>query len=346
MSTASPPTGYAARGAQNLAVDCLRTKPGERACLLAWRAGDVLPLVSRAIEDTGAAVDVFDLEPMTGEHPASELYVHVSQRLRGAQASVLLASYGLATPLSRAVVLAAERAGTRHLHVVGCDERVLGQSIRASPAVLAAMNARVVERLTAPSNVRVTSPAGTSLEVTLVAQFPLLSATGRPAPGRPENLPTGIVYTHPASVNGTFVADRAVAGEGVQTTPSALRRAPVILRFQRGRVASVECVDAVVRGAVEQTLASHPDADRVGLVVWPTNYLVRSEIGVEVQDALLPGMNVDLGFSLPDLTRARHDAPVQLRLQARRLDVEANGRPMVVRGRFEPALMEGLDPLG
>jgi hypothetical protein len=218
--------------------------------------------------------------------------------------------------------------------------------MRADPDVIAKMNDRLVERLQAPSRVRVSCATGTSLEIGLAAQYPLLAATGRPEPGRPENLPTGVVYTHPATVSGTFVADRAVVGEGLRTSAMALRRAPVRVTFQLGRVADVACDDAATREAIARYLSSHADAGRVGIVVWPTNYLVRSEFGVEVQDALLPGLNFDLGFSLSEFTRAPYDAPVQLRLQARRLDVEVNGDPIVVGGRFAPSLMDGIDPLG
>lgn len=337
--------GYAARGAQNLAVNCLRVKEGERVVVLTWRADVAFDLVEHALLDAGAEVSRFDLEPLHSEH-TSKLYAAVAPHLRDAAASVLLSPPGLGAPLSRAVLLAAERARTRHLHAVGLDVRVLGQSMRADPEVIAAMNARLAERLAPPSRVRVTCVAGTLLEIGLAAQFPLLTAAGRPEPGRPENLPTGVVYTHPATVNGTFVADRAVVGVGMHSTTTALRRAPVKVTFALGRVSSVACDDRVMLEAIERYLASHADAGRVGLVVWPTNYLVRSEIGVEVQDALLPGLNVDLGFSLSEFTHAPYDAPVQLRLQGRRLDVDVEGRPLVIGGRFEPALMEGIDPLG
>jgi leucyl aminopeptidase (aminopeptidase T) len=345
-SIPAPPTGYAARGAQNLALNCLRVKRGERVSVLTWRADDVFEEVAHALVEAGAIVDRFDLESLAGEPTQSKLYAAVSPSMRNATASALLSSYGLTSSLSRAVLLVAERARTRHLHVVGCDLRVLGQSVRADPDVIAKMNARLMERLKAPSKVRVSCANGTALEVTLAAQYPLLAATGRPEPGRPENLPTGVVYTHPAVVSGTFVADRAVVGEGVRTATAALRRAPVRVTFVLGRVADVSCDDRTTVEAIERYLASHADAGRVGLVVWPTNYLVRSEIGVEVQDALLPGMNLDLGFSLSEFTRAPHDAPVQLRLQARRLDVEVDGDAIVIGGRFAPDLMDRIDPLG
>ncbi len=76
----------------------------------------------------------------------------------------------------------------------------------------------------------------------------------------------------------------------------------------------------------------------------PTNYLVRSEIGVPTQDALLPGITLSLGFSASKFTHAPHDAPVQMLLLARKVTVAAGGKPIVTEGRFEQHIVEGLDP--
>ena len=82
----------------------------------------------------------------------------------------------------------------------------------------------------------------------------------------------------------------------------------------------------------------------MGTVVLPTNYLVRSEIGVYAQDELSPGININLGFTHHAATLAPWDAPVQARLLARRLSVRAGDRTLVDRGRHADELVEGIDP--
>jgi hypothetical protein len=201
------------------------------------------------------------------------------------------------------------------------------------------VNQRLVDALDLPCQIRVTSDAGTSLEVRLAHPFPVLSSNGRPEPGASENLPAGLVYTHPARVSGTLVVDRAIFGPGLALDRGVVRRSPARVGFASGRVESVDAPDPVVAKAFEAYLASHADAGRVGIVVLPTNYLARSEVGM-----LLPSLNVSLGYANAALTRAAYEAPVQMVLLGRRQTVEVGGRKLVDAGRLEDTLVEGIDP--
>ncbi len=70
-----------------------------------------------------------------------------------------------------------------------------------------------------------TSAAGTELEIMLEQQYSMVSAIGRPSPGEADNLPSGSVYTHPGTVEGTFVADRAVLSSSGSKRISRVTRA-------------------------------------------------------------------------------------------------------------------------
>jgi hypothetical protein len=200
-----------------------------------------------------------------------------------------------------------------------------------------------MELVRPPSRIHVTSASGTNLDIGLSPSFALVSANGRPARGQADNVPSGCVYTYPASIRGTLIVDRGLAGSDVVAS-AALRRHPVTFELEDGRVSSVETDDPEIAKQIEEHLASHTRAGMVGHITFPTNYLVRSEIGVQVQDNLLPGLNVSLGFSASKLTKAPLDAPVQLTLLARRLTVTVNGKALVTDGRFEQQIVEGLDP--
>jgi hypothetical protein len=140
------------------------------------------------------------------------------------------------------------------------------------------------------------------------------------------------------------VADRSVGGPAGWLDAAALRRNPLRLTFGSGRLVSVTCGDAQALAAFNTYLASHPDASRVGAVAMPSNYLVRSEIGLPIQDGLLPGLSVYLGHTNAAVTGAPYDAPVQLRLFGRRQTVEVRGQRIVVGGRLDASLVEGIDP--
>jgi hypothetical protein len=171
-----------------------------------------------------------------------------------------------------------------------------------------------------------------------------LASSGRPEPGSSENLPAGYVYVHPARVAGRLVVDRAVFGPKGDVDRAALRRAPVTVEFVAGRVARHDAKAPAIASIIDRYLESHASAGRVGLAVLPTNYLVRSEIGSDRQDMLLPGLTVSLGFANAEKTGATYEAPVQLVLLGRKQTVEVGGRKLIDTGRFEAALVEGIDP--
>jgi hypothetical protein len=313
--------------------------------LLTYRADAMYERMARAVADAGGVAVRIDLEALnTDALTPTALAARLEPRLKTATATVLLAPDRPSPALSMGIAQLAERMKARHLHLLGVDERVLEQSARADPDLLATVNERLIAALELPCVIRVTSEAGTELEVRLAHPHPLVSSNGRPEPGTSENLPAGLVYTHPSRVTGTLVVDRAAFGPGSPIDRAAVRRAPPRVRFAGNRVDGFEAADPAVTTALEAYLASHPDAGRVGMIVLPTNYLVRSEVGIDRQDMLLPSMNVSLGFASQATTKAAYEAPVQMVLLGKKQTVEVGGRRLVENGRLEDALVEGIDP--
>lgn len=327
------------KGGDVVVGSCLRVGPGEILHLLTWGAEDAAGIIVRAAERAKVKLERIRLEELVQEAGSPRIDLQLAARLAGAKASILIAGGGLPGPLGYAVVRAAAQVKSRHVHMPRVDVRMFSQGVRASPDVLATINARVLAEIKPPSRVVISSPAGTELEIELSPQFAIVSAIGRPEPGEADNLPSGSVYTHPSVVEGTFVADRAVLSSEIHE-----RKKPVTFGIRAGAIDRIECPDAALVKRIEEHFASHARARQVGLVTFPTNYLVRSEIGVAVQDALLPGISLSLGFSASKFTHAPHDAPVQMLLLGRKLTVEANGKAIVTEGRFEQRIVEGLDP--
>lgn len=172
----------------------------------------------------------------------------------------------------------------------------------------------------------------------------MLSSNGCPLPGASENLPAGLVYTHPSRLSGVLVVDRAIFGPGIALERATVRRAPAHVKIASGRVVDVTSTDSAVARVVETYLESHPDAGRVGILLAPTNYLVRSEVGLDRQDMLLPGVGVSLGYSNAETTKAPYDAPVQMLLLGRKQTVKAGDQSIVDQGRLAESLVEGIDP--
>lgn len=334
----------AARGAKNVVEQCLVPRPGERVHVIAFKAERLPRLVERAVREAGGEAVSVEIDALDKDEPVEELVRKLEPRLAGVTAAVFLAPVRPPQTLSVAVAKVTETAGARMLYLLQVDERLLSQSARARPEALDTINQRLVAALAPPVTLRVSSDGGTDLELVLAPHHALVTACGRPGPGKSENLPSGYVYTHPSRANGVFVADRAVFGPKGDVDRSLLRRAPIRFEIQNGRVTGHDAADPAAAAVIDRYLESHVSAGRLGLVIFPTNYLVRSEIGSERQDMLLPGVTLSLGFADPRSTGATYLAPVQLVLLGRRLTVEAGPRRLVDAGRMEDALVEGIDP--
>ena len=335
----------AVRGAKNVVARCLRVAPGERVHILTFRGDALYPLLARAVDEAAAfpirvPIDALD----DGRAGLAEHVAALTPLLAGASASILVAPVRPSAALSMAVAKAAEQQGARHVHLLQVDERMLGQSVRADPDLLAIVNERLTAAVRPPCVLRVTSEHGTDVEVRLALTHPILSSIGRPARGASENLPAGVVYMHPARVSGTYLVDRAVLGPGIAVDRAAIRRAPVRVTFAGGKVSDFTSADAAVTKCMKDYLASHADAGRVGLLLFSTNYLVRSDVGLDRQDMLLPGMGVSLGYAAQATTGAPYEVPVQMVLLGRKQTVDVAGRVLVDAGRLVDPLVDGIDP--
>jgi hypothetical protein len=331
----------ASRGADNVVRECLSLAANETLAILHYRAAPLAALLAAAAARVGARVVSVACDDRAGSPVEEERFV--SETVGDAAVSVLVAAHGLPPPLSMAMLEVARRKRTRHLHLTRADVRLFAQSYRAEPARIAELNERLRVAMKGAVELRARSEAGTDVRVRLDRALPTLAADGRPTPGRADNLPSGYVYFHPAAVDGVVVPDRGLVG-AIRISRERLRGASLRMTLAAGRVRSVSADDPEIQSEIEGYLASHVNAPRVGLVVVPTNYLVRTESGMEVQDALLPGLVIGLGYTDAAQTQAPFSCPVQLRLLSRRPDVAIDARPIVRGGRFEEDLVTGIDP--
>lgn len=345
----TPDDEYARRGADNVVTECLSVTAGETVAICWWDADDERAMLDGAVTRAGAKGRSIDLAPIVARAAQGatreELANVIAPQLDGCAAVITVNAKGAQPTALFGVLDAARRINARHVALGMIDTKLLAQGMRASPDLLATINERLSVAFKAPCTIRVTSDAGTDLEVALDPRYPIVPWSGRPGRGESQSLPTGGVSVHPSSVDGVFVADRIVRFfPGEQIAAAALRRAPVTARFEKGAVKGIECADASTVETVKQYLASHPNAARVGTVFVPANYLVRIETGNVRQDLLLPGLNLHLGLSSQRLTRAPFDAPVQANLTARKLKVECRGTTVVADGRLTDSFVAGIDP--
>lgn len=344
MRTDDALEALAARGAETLATRCLAVQRGEHVRLFHHGTTVEHRLVADALRAAGAIVRDIDLTAMAASVDERAVEPELRAALEGAAASVAIGR-PLAPRISFAMVRVVQEVGVRHIHIPRADLRVMASSFRAEPDTIERINARLVALLSQARKLEVTSDAGTDLEISVGLSYPLVADCGRPAPGGWDNLPTGFVYFHPASMRGTFVVDRLVLGEKIERSGERLRAAGLRVGFSAGRVTEIGCADEALLADIEAYFASAPNAARAGFVSVPTNYLALNELGHPAHDGLLPGIRIQLGFSDSKNTRAPFDMDAGLRFAGKKLTLTVGGETIVERGRLTDTLVGGIDPL-
>jgi 2,5-dihydroxypyridine 5,6-dioxygenase len=199
-----------------------------------------------------------------------------------------------------------------------------------------------LELLAGASEMHLTSAAGTDLRVPIGGQ----PATGQygftDTAGRWDHWGTAIAVSAPAegAGEGVYVVEPGDVAFPTATIGRYLRE-PLTVRFEAGRVASIE--GGIEAGMLEDLIAASPTADarRLAHVGWGCDHRadwnavelygrhggggadVRSVAGASI---LAFGANLDLGGS--------SDTNLHVDLPVRRLDVALDGRAVVRGGRF------------
>lgn len=326
----------AARGADMVVGPCLGTQPGDLVAVLRWRASSEAALLVEALGRLGASSRSIVLS----EDGNAAL---LASELGRVDRSLLVAEDGLPPALSMEILDLTRRHALPHLHLTRCCLQLFSGSYRADPERIARINAGVVDVVRRARTLELSGAGGTSATVALSPDLPVLSADGRARPGEPDNLPSGFVYVHPKDVSGTFVADHMVIGSG-RIDRRRLARSPATFEIADGTVRDVRCGDENIAAELRAYLEKHRHAGRVGLVSLPTNYVVRVAAQIDVQDALLPGASLGLGYSDAPRSGAPYQCPIQLRLFARRLTVRVHDGPLLVEaGRWCDEWVSGRD---
>ena len=143
----------------------------------------------------------------------------------------------------------------RHLKPFGKERRTIFRAINASaelfskalrvtPAVLSALNTAVLERCLHAKKLRIKSPGGTDLRISLDNEkFRWVSNRGSGRQGGTVVLPAGEVATFPATVDGVLVADFAFNVNTLTERDARLHDFPVTVWVENRRAVKWACDD-------------------------------------------------------------------------------------------------------
>ncbi len=269
-----------------------------------------------------------------GRRPVSRLPQSLRDRLADAQATVLLVSFEDGEWAMRADVIAAVGdLDLRHAHMVGLGRRAFLTGFSVDPQRILDVTRAVRMRLRPDSVFELRSQAGSHVQVRLDPRCRWQERVGLIRPGRWENLPSGELFTCPADVNGTFVADGCM-GAHIGARFGLLDGNPVRLEIKAGVVRSIHCADRAVAAAFDAFVHAERGGDRVGMVILGTNVGIHELTGEIICDQNLPGLHLGFGATFPAQTGASWDAATQISLTATGADVDLDGAPLLRNGRY------------
>jgi leucyl aminopeptidase (aminopeptidase T) len=220
-------------------VAVLAYTPDSRECA-AW--------VSVALEMRGIAVSVLPMAPFRDESFASRLAAVLPAPAQLAGGRVVVMTFELDTishtDVFRSALAVYEQTQSLVIRALGACPELFSQALKIAPTELSALNATLLERCIPARSLRVTSPNGTDLRVTLDPdKYRWTSIRGMSRPGSFTVIPAGEVATLPASVDGTIVADFAFHVNVVTSLDVRLHEHPVTMTVKDGKAVDYRCDD-------------------------------------------------------------------------------------------------------
>lgn len=323
-----------ATSARRLVESTLALGAGARLLVLHDRAhADIAQSIADSMQTLGGKAALCDVETL-GARPHARLPGDVRKLLSEVEASVLLVDFVREEARMRAeLVEATSSLGLKHAHMVGVSRDALLAGLSTEPSRIALLARALLRRLGPTSKIHARSRAGTDLVVRCAPGRPWIEASGTIKNGEYANVPSGELTCHPGEVDGVYVADGTL-GEGEGRLGGRLDGAPLVIKFERGRVVSVESSDTVRAVRVRQRLSEVRELDRVGLAFFGTNLGLGEPTGEIIVDQKAPGLHLSLGHTMRARTQATWDVPAWISFTARGLDVDVDGAPVLRGGRY------------
>ena len=225
-----------------------------------------------------------------------------------------------------------QKLEVRHAHMPGITPRLMREGMRADCQQVYDLTMQVYERVRQAKTIRVTSSKGTDLTAHFVPKLKWIPCHGQyHEQGKWGNLPEGEVFTCPAAIEGTIVAD--VLGDYFSAKYGVLDH-PVIFEVVDSLVERVTCVDKGIETEVWDYLNSTENGRRVGEFAIGTNTGVTELSGNLLQDEKIPGVHVAFGNPYPHETGADWSSNVHVDVIITGCNIEVDGQTIMIDGEF------------
>jgi aminopeptidase len=335
----SPFTGITADpelqpGAHNAIQVCLCVQPQEKVTLITDR--ESLPIAASLgaeIDTVGAPYRTWVLED-EAERPLHDMPAAILQDLETSQVSIFAAQAQTNELHSRMQMTdVVNRRRIRHGHMVNIKRRIMMEGMRADFYKVDEISVRVRDIVSAASQIRARSAAGTDVTAELNPNYRWIKTSGMISPDKWGNLPGGEVFTTPGEVNGTFVID-GVVGDYLCDRFGDLRREPLSIRVEKNRLVEASSKNAELEQEFWRYTHTDENSDRVGEFAIGTNIALDHVIGEILQDEKIPGVHMAFGNPYGAHTGADWDCSTHIDVVGTEFDIWADDRQIMRQGRF------------
>ncbi len=322
------------RGAQNAVHTCLNVQAGETVVLIYDQpATRIAQALEAAIVERGGIPRPFLLEALTNR-PMGHMPTSILQALQEADVS-LYAARALPGELGARMEMMhiINQHSIRHGHMVNISERIMQQGMQADFHLIDALSEQLLTVLRPARHIRVTSPAGTTLDVTLAPHLRWVKTSGIISPQKWGNLPGGEIFTAPFQVEGRLVVD-GVVGDYLCEKYGVLNQTPLIIDIVASRVTQVTSANRQLQQDFLHYIQEDPNGNRVGEFAIGTNLAVTEIIGEILQDEKIPGVHLAFGHPYSEHTGQNWSSRTHIDCVMQRASIWVDDVPIMTEGQF------------
>jgi aminopeptidase len=329
-----PPDPEYTPGARNAVQVCLRIRPEEKVTVITDReTEEIARSIAGEIETVGAPYRLWTLEELAAR-PLRHMPQPVLDDLETSQVSVFAAAAQTGELAARMdMTRVVNRRGIRHAHMVNINRQIMLEGMRADFRKVDEISTRVWEMAGRAQHVRAETPSGTRVEADLTSRYRWIKTSGIISPEKWGNLPGGEVFTTPAEVNGTYIAD-GVVGDYLCAKYGNLEDAPLSIRIQGNRVQEIHSENRELEDEFWRYTHTDENSDRVGEFAIGTNVELTHLIGHILQDEKFPGIHVAFGDPYGEHTGADWHSGTHIDVVGTGFSIWLDDRQIMQEGKF------------
>lgn len=328
-------------GAYQVINNCLRVKLGEQVCII---TDDKAFHIGSAIRDEAlkitSKVKLFKMEdfgdrPEDGEKPL-DFPKEIAECMKNSQVTIYAATGKKGELKSFRIPMLGivdESKKIRHGHMPNINDTIMSTGMAADYAKIKENNAKIIKIVTGAKHAKVTTSAGTNLEVELEPKWKWINCDGNILAENWSNLPDGEVFTCAKNANGRVVVD-GVLGDYMNAKYGVISSTPVTIDIKDSRVSKVSCANKEIEKEINEYIKQDENANRVGEFALGTNLGLESLVGNLLQDEKFPGVHIALGHGYPEKTGSDWKSDAHLDMVITKTTVEIDGKVIMKKGDF------------